>query len=93
MKITLQGEESLTIQAGTSLNDAFININSIFNQDNFNNAITVSAFEMHQIFIMHKDRTNKMFIFRKNTDVMLSDLGYYKDAKIIYSNSNLKNDR
>lgn len=91
MTIGLDNKEELRVLHGShdGIGDAFINVNAIQNGDDehYTEGLSVSAFEMHQIFLIRKERTYKLFSFRKEDTVHLSDFGFYADGEVLFSNS------
>lgn len=91
MTIGLYNKEELRVLHGShdGIDDVFININAVQNSDDehYTEGLSVAAFEMHQIFLIKKERTYRLFSFRKNDEVYLSDFGFYSDGEIVFSNS------
>lgn len=92
MDIILRNEESVRLNCnGTNAFDTFVNVECEKNQsddlEHYNEFLGVTVYDMHQIFIVNKCRTIKTFIFKKCDKVFKSDLGFYSDGEILFTNS------
>ena len=68
----------------------FVDIGVIENSNgdmHYNEALSISAYEVHQIFVVRKDIVIKLFIFDKDAEVIKSDFGWYSDGEIIFTNN------
>ncbi len=92
MESRLRQNDSLRLIGGQDIEDTFIDAKYFekASDQHFNKCLSVTVFEMHQIFILKKERQIKVFSFRKEDTVYKSDLDWYSDGEVIYTNSKLK---
>ena len=92
MEINLTSKEQVRINSGTNHNDPFVNVSRIeeSSDHHYCKGLSVGIYRMHQVFVIEKEGNLRVFTFGKNQTVTKSDLGWWKDGKIIYTNSTLK---
>lgn len=79
MDLIVRTDDRIRIESG-SQGSVFVDVNS----NNCQLGIDFTFYEMHNLKLIEKDRTFKMFVIPKKYPIDEFDLGWWKDGKVVW---------
>ena len=94
MELKLKNNQSIRVTGDDGLDAHIVDVRrKDINEDEYDNScISVTMHDLNQIFVVSKERALVTFVFKKSDKVYKSDLGFYSDGEILFTNSKLLKD-